>query len=115
MLYAADQPYTAYTNISFTSSAWTENQVRLLTDNGLHLISQDSNRLAENWTTCLACAAISKSLSRLGMSDPEACQRCWNRYCWDGTEVDADPSFLSPYLILNDTLGFDEWNSTIFF
>ena len=114
VLYAADQPYTAYTNISFTSSNWSEDQVRQLTDNGLYLISQDSDRLAEDWTTCLACAAISKSLGRLSIDSPDVCKKCWDRYCWDGTENDADPSFLSPYLILNETLGFEQWNATVF-
>lgn len=108
-------PYTAYTNITFSIDL-NITQVRALTDNGLALISQDSNRLAEDWTSCLACASIRSSLKRVGMDEPDVCGKCWDRYCWNGQENETEPlNFLEPALILNPGLGYEEWNSTVFY
>jgi hypothetical protein len=83
VLYAADFPYTAYTNLSFIVTSVTNSQVTDLSSNGLALFSQDSNRLADGWTQCIACAAVDRSLSRVGWSRPEACEKCFKKYCWD--------------------------------
>jgi lysophospholipase len=115
VLYAADFPYTAYTNLSFIVTSVTNPQVTDLSNNGLALFSQDSNRLAEGWTQCIACAAIDRSLGRLGWARPEACENCFKKHCWDGTVEDSQPSFLEPALVLNLTLSWGEWNATVFY
>jgi lysophospholipase len=115
VLYAADFPYTAYTNLSFIVTSVTNSQVTDLSSNGLALFSQDSNRLADGWTQCIACAAVDRSLSRVGWSRPEACEKGFKKYCWDGTVDDRQPSFLEPALVLDPSLTWAEWNATVFY
>ena len=115
VLYAADYPYSAYTNISFTATNLTQTQVTMLTDNGLSLISQANNTLAADWSTCLACASVQRSMERMGWSMPDICYTCQKRYCWGGTVDDASPSFLEPGLALRPGLSWVDWNATVFY
>lgn len=113
ILYAADYPYTTYTNTSDLASGFSASQLTQLTDNGLPLLSQDANRLREGWTQCIACAAIDRSLSRVSMKRPEACERCFEKYCWDGKTVnETQPSFVGPFLVLNQSVPWVDWNAT---
>lgn len=114
ILYAADYPYTAYTNISFTASGLTTSQITQLTDNALPLISQDGGRLREGWPTCVACGSIWRSLERLGWEKPEACKKCMEKYCWQGETDESQPGFLDPELVLNPGVSWAQWNGTIF-
>lgn len=110
MLYVADFPWSSYTNISFTQTGLSTSQVIDLTSNGLPLISQNAD---EEWTTCVACMAIYRSLQRSEIVMPQTCEKCVKRYCWDGSENDAQPGFLDPVLVLTGQ-GYEEWNRTVF-
>lgn len=87
----------------------------MVLDNGLPLISQDANRLRPNWTECIACAAIYRSLQRMEWTIPEICSSCFSDYCYDGETVDeSQPGFLSPSLVLDPTTDWESWNATLF-
>ena len=113
VLYAADFPYSSYTNLSSNVDYLSPFQVIDLTSNALQLISQDSDRLRADWTSCLACGAIYRSLQRMNWAIPEVCEKCMDEYCWDGAVSDSEPGFLSPTLVL-DSLSWGEWNATVF-
>ena len=113
LLYAADYPYSSYGNISaLTGSSRSPEQVTMLTDNGLPLISQQGFR--KNWNECLACGAVYRSLQRMGHEMPARCKQCMADYCWNGTEVDTQPSYLDPSLALSPNVSFAQWNATIY-
>ncbi|KAL7422107.1 hypothetical protein Q5752_002750 [Cryptotrichosporon argae] len=114
ILYAADFPYSAYTNISFSVSALSGAQVTALTANGLALLSQNASALAPGWTACIACAVVERSLARARLARPAACDTCFAEHCWNGTVVEAAPAFLEPSLVLDPALSFDVWNATVF-
>ncbi|KAG8845364.1 hypothetical protein FRB96_002522 [Tulasnella sp. 330] len=115
ILFLADFPYTAYTNISGLQSTITNNQVELLTLNSLSLVTQANNTLRSDWSTCIACGALQRSLKRSGMAEPESCSQCWKEYCWQGNLDQSQPGFLEPSLVLNSTLSWAEWNATVLF
>ncbi|KAG8845363.1 hypothetical protein FRB96_002521 [Tulasnella sp. 330] len=115
ILFLADFPYTAYTNISSFESPITNDQLEQLTSNALSLVTQVNNTLRHDWSTCIACGAVHKSLKRLGMTEPASCSQCWKEYCWQGNLDQSQPGFLEPSLVLNSTLSWAEWNATVFF
>ncbi|KAG9013268.1 hypothetical protein FRB93_000791 [Tulasnella sp. JGI-2019a] len=115
VLYVADFPYSAYTNLSAFTNEFSGNQLEMITSNALPLISQDNNQLTANWTPCIACGAILRSMQRMNMKLPEVCDGCFENHCWNGKTNNSAPSFLDPTLVLNSTLGFEEWNSTMFY
>ncbi|KAE9397529.1 FabD/lysophospholipase-like protein [Gymnopus androsaceus JB14] len=114
MLYAADAPYTEYSNITELGTDFDNSQISLLWNNTLTLYSQDSNQIAANWTTCIACAATHRSLERLGKETPDACKQCFDKYCWNGEVDDSEPGFLSPSLILDPSESWTEWNASFY-
>ncbi|KAG9011896.1 hypothetical protein FRB94_007332 [Tulasnella sp. JGI-2019a] len=89
--------------------------LEMITSNALHLISQDNNRLAANWTYCIACGVVLRSMQMMDMKLPEICDGCFGNHCWHGQTNNSAPSFLDPTLVLNSTLGFEEWNATAFY
>ena len=96
-------------------NGFTNTQLEIITDNSIPLMSQNSNQLAPNWTQCIACAAIERSLSKIGFERTVECDACFKEYCWQGNTDNAQPSYLEPYLVLNDTLSWTEWNATVFY
>lgn len=49
-----------------------------------------------SWPTCVACAILSRNLERTNMQVPEACTRCFDRFCWDGTVNATQPAEYDP-------------------
>lgn len=118
VLYLPNTPWSSYSNYSYRMTAFTDNQMDVTLENSFNLATYGNGKVpeGEGWPTCLACASIKKSVARMGMELPEACQKCWSRFCWDGKEadgtVDVNKAFnLSP--VLNQSLTWAEWNSTI--
>lgn len=115
ILYLTDFPYTAYTNGTALGGSLTNAQVTLLTSNALALVSQANNTLRADWSSCIACGALHKSLAKLGIAEPQSCSQCWADYCWNGQIDQSQPSFLDPYLVLDPTLSYEQWNTTVFY
>ncbi|KLO18926.1 FabD/lysophospholipase-like protein, partial [Schizopora paradoxa] len=115
LLYVADFPYTSFNNFSFLDD-FPSGQEQIIMSNALSTISQDSDRLTANWTSCLACGTVLRSLQKLDMKVPEFCETCFKDHCWQGNSANSAPSFLQPSALLtNPNITFDIWNQTIFF
>ena len=114
VLWMADAPYTAYSNISLVGNpSMTVGQYNLYLDNGFAAITQGNGSLRPNWSSCLACGTIYRSLQRLGQPIPAACTQCFTDYCWQGQVDDSPPSFYAPTLKLNTTLTFQQWTDNV--
>jgi lysophospholipase len=63
--------------------------------NGYNVATQANSTRegASDWPTCVACAVLSRSMERNGEQTPEACQKCFSQYCWDGSV----PTTSEPY------------------
>ncbi|KAI9813255.1 MAG: hypothetical protein M1827_004197 [Pycnora praestabilis] len=112
ILYLANSPYSAYTNYSYTQSATTREQMSDIFVNSFNIVTQANGTLDAEWPVCLGCAAIDRSLSKMGWQRTGQCEACFSRYCWDGVEVDAKTGPIDLTLLLDPELGFLEWNET---
>ncbi|KAE8379704.1 lysophospholipase [Aspergillus bertholletiae] len=73
--------------------------------NGYNVATQANGTLDSNWTTCVGCAILSRSFDRTGTTLPEACSRCFQRYCWNGTIDDGTPAPYNPSIRALHLLG----------
>lgn len=91
--------------------SWTEFHGVMV--NSFDFITQGNGTLDSEWVQCIGCAAIDRSLERMGTKRTEQCERCFTKHCWDGTTTELPKDFvLDPSLQLNQSLGFVEWNKT---
>jgi lysophospholipase len=115
LLYLPNSPWTGYSNFSFEKESFTDHELDLTMDNAFQLVTFGNGTIDEEWPACLACAVIRGSLRRMDIDVPEQCNKCFERHCWDGTvsstEATANDFDLRP--MLNSSLTFDEWNTTI--
>ena len=113
----ANAPYSSYSNITFFQSTTPIPRVEDIWNNTFNQVTQGAGSLDPEWSACLACAAIDRTLSRLEppWQRTAQCEGCFAKYCWDGTSdpeygyyVDVDPS-----LRLDPAMTYAEWNATV--
>lgn len=80
--------------------------------NSFDIVTQANGSWDGEWAECMGCAAVERSLARVGMERTRQCQRCFERYCWDGTLDERDPGVLDPTLVLDPGVKFGLWNAT---
>ena len=107
-----------YSNYSFRTPEFTDRQLDLMFNNSLNMVTMGNMKEPGSppFSTCIACGLIQKSLQRTKQAIPEACQTCFEKHCWNGTVADEpkNPPF-DPALILDPKLGYEEWNSTVWY
>ena len=112
VLYFGNAPYSAYTNYSYAQAATSPSQLSDILVNSFNQVTQGNGTLAADWPICLGCAAIDRSLPRVGMQRTAQCEACMAKYCWDGTEDNATAQIVDPSLLLQPDLTFSEWIKT---
>nr|POF02220.1 lysophospholipase 3 [Quercus suber] len=112
ILYMANAPYSSYTNYSGLQEVFTSQQMDAILTNGFNYATQGNGTSDAEWPECLGCAAIDRSLARVGMLRSEQCQRCMDRYCWDGTEDNSTPAVVDLALRLAPNVSFAQWNES---
>ena len=123
VLYLANAPYSTYSNISASQPTTSRAQMSEIFTNSFDLLTQANGTLNQEWAQCLGCAAIDRSLTRLGMERTLQCQRCMHRYCWNGESVPdqiAGPDGatyevteeVDLEMVLKPGISFAEWNAT---
>jgi lysophospholipase len=114
VLYIANAPYSAYTNYTWTggAGAFDEGQFNEIFVNSFNQVTQGNGTLDSQWTTCLGCAVIERSLEKVGMQRSRQCEECFAEWCWDGTYDERTPVVLDPSLFMNPALPYVEWNAT---
>ncbi|KAJ6013739.1 hypothetical protein N7540_008330 [Penicillium herquei] len=112
--YMANAPYSYYTNYSWAAPEMTYSNFDSITENSFNLVTMGNGSLSSTWADCLGCAAIDRSLHRLGIERPAACEKCFKEHCWDGTLIGgvSEDFVLDPTLALDPTLTYAEWNKT---
>ncbi|GKZ23625.1 hypothetical protein AbraIFM66951_009902 [Aspergillus brasiliensis] len=112
VLYMANAPYSAYTNFSFWQTATSREQMGEVFVNSFDIVTQANGSWDGEWAECVGCAAVERSLKRVGMERSRQCERCFERYCWDGRLDERDPGVLDPMLVLDPGVRFGVWNAT---
>lgn len=102
IVYLPNSPYVFWSNTStFEKLSYTIAERNAMIENGYDVVTQANSTRegASSWPTCVACAILSRSFERNGENVPQACQQCFNDYCWNGTTV-ANAAPYSPDLVL---------------
>ncbi|KAJ5097438.1 hypothetical protein N7456_008159, partial [Penicillium angulare] len=96
VVYLPNHPITYNSNSSLRTSNFTDTQRDNIIANGYNVVTQANGTLDEDWSTCVGCAVLSRSLNRTGTDVPEACTKCFQRYCWNGTVDNDSPATYAP-------------------
>lgn len=102
VVYIPHSPYVAYSNVSTFTLSYNNTYRDAIIANGYDVATMGNASVEETWPTCVGCAIISRSLDRTGADVPEACQQCFQRFCWDGTVNSTTPAPYEPSLKLPD-------------
>ncbi|KKY19500.1 putative lysophospholipase plb1 [Phaeomoniella chlamydospora] len=103
IVYLPNAPYTTNSNVSTFTLSYSETKRDAIIQNGYNVATMANGSLASNWTTCLACAMMSRSWYRTSTDIPTICQECFDSYCWDGTLNATTPALYEPELKVDDT------------
>ncbi|PWY86060.1 hypothetical protein BO70DRAFT_360872 [Aspergillus heteromorphus CBS 117.55] len=96
VVYLPNHPITYSSNFSLIQGQFSDAQRDAIIANGYNVATQANGTLDEEWSTCVGCAVLSRSFNRTGTTAPEACTKCFQRYCWNGTTDDQTPSAYLP-------------------
>lgn len=106
IVYIPNAPYTASSNVSTFNPSYTDAERNSYIKNGFNVATMGNGTVDSEWTACVACAVLSRSLERTGTEVSATCQRCFTRYCWNGTTDSTPVSSYEPTPILQfDTLS----------
>lgn len=108
-------PYSSYTNITYFQNVTPFSRVHNIWNSTFNQITQGAGSLDPEWSACLACAAVDRSLEKIDppMQRTAQCQSCFDRYCWDGVSA-PDTGYVNVDLemVMNPGVSYAEWNAT---
>lgn len=102
IFYIPNAPYTTHSNVSTFDPAYPTSQRDAIIQNGLNAATQGNGTIDSEWATCVACAILSRTWWRANVTAPDDCNRCFDRYCWNGTTDDAAVNNFEPDYIIGD-------------
>ncbi|ROT43641.1 hypothetical protein SODALDRAFT_269732 [Sodiomyces alkalinus F11] len=108
IIYVPNAPYTVFSNVSTFQPSYPLGQRDAIIRNGFNSATRGNNTLDEEWPVCVACAVLSRSWWKANESAPDACARCFDRYCWDGSTDTAPVRNYDPAYIIGPDFGSEE-------
>ncbi len=90
IVYLPNTPYTQYSNVSTFDPSYSNWQRNSIIGNGYNVATMGNGTLESQWSACVACAILSRSLERVGVETSSTCKSCMERHCWNG-ETDSTP------------------------
>ena len=102
IVYMPNAPYVYTSNVSTFDLAYNDTERNAIILNGYNGATQGNGTLDEQWPACVGCAILARSLDRTGTEQPEVCQQCFDRYCWDGSTDDSEPVTYAPEIKLSE-------------
>lgn len=102
VVYLPLNSYSHYVNTTWLQLAYPRHTVNDFINNGYNLATQLNSTRDPEWATCVGCAIVQRELERRGEEPSPKCQRCFAKYCWDGTINTSEPEkarHYSPVLI----------------
>ncbi|KAL5353023.1 Lysophospholipase 1 [Pseudogymnoascus australis] len=96
VVYVPNAPYVTHSNVSTFDPSYDDAQRNLIIQNGYDVATMGNGTVDAEWVTCVGCAVLSRSWDRTGTPVPEACTKCFNRYCWDGSVNSTVPANYNP-------------------
>jgi len=102
IVYLPNAPYVSWSNLSTYDMTYNNSKRDATISNGYNLATQGNGTLDEQWSTCVGCAIITRSLERTKTEVPDVCTACFNKYCWDGTIKSDEPKAYAPAMKLEE-------------
>lgn len=95
VIYLANRPFEFFSNQSTLQLTWPDDEKKATIQNGYDIASQMNGTVDASWGTCVACALVRRDQERQGVEQSEECQRCFEKYCWDGSVYEG-PTYYRP-------------------
>lgn len=102
IVYLPNSPYVFLSNTStFAKLSYTNEERNAMIQNGYEVATMGNNTRSgyEDWTSCVGCAIIARSLNRTNTKLPDVCSKCFDKYCWNGTIASNTPAPYFPQMI----------------
>ena len=98
IVYIPNYPYVFMSNTTTFKPSYNESERDAMVQNGWAVATQLNGTRDEKWPVCVGCAMLSRSFTRTDTEVPEACQQCFDRYCWNGTLDESEAPSYQPTL-----------------
>lgn len=86
VVYMPNRPFSFWSNTSTFKLTYTTNDRNGMIRNGFEVSTRLNGTLDDEWSACVGCAIVQRERERQGLAPTDQCQRCFDRYCWDGEE-----------------------------
>ncbi|KAL8767312.1 MAG: hypothetical protein Q9209_006150 [Squamulea sp. 1 TL-2023] len=96
IVYIPNAPYVFQSNVSTFTSSYNTSARNAMVQNGYEGATMGNGTLDSQWPVCVGCAILSRSLERTETRVPQACEQCFQRYCWDGRTNSTRPNIYEP-------------------
>lgn len=96
VVYLPNYPYVTYSNYSTLTLSYNNTERDDIILNGYDVATMANSTRDKDWSTCVGCAMLSRSLERTNTTVPAICNTCFDRYCWDGTVNSSTPATYAP-------------------
>jgi lysophospholipase len=96
IVYIPNYPYIYNSSTSTFRTSYNESERDAMVQNGWAVATQLNATRDTEWPVCVGCAMLHRSFERTEADIPEACQRCFDRYCWNGTIDESEPANYDP-------------------
>ncbi|RKF56918.1 Lysophospholipase [Golovinomyces cichoracearum] len=83
VIYIPNSNYVVASNISTFKSQYERSLSNDLIRNGYEMATMGNGTLDQQWPACLACAVLSRSMTRTKTQPPATCKKCFGTYCWN--------------------------------
>lgn len=115
IVYLPNTPYTFLSNVSTFDLSYNDSDRDQIIGNGYNVATMGNGSVDANWTRCVGCAILARSLERTGTKVPTVCADCFSRYCWNGTTNSTVPSTFEPQMVIESSGGWREgpWAGTV--
>lgn len=85
IVYLPNYPYVYAANVSTFQLSTSEDERDAIIENGWAVATMYNSTRESDWSVCVACAVLARSFHRTNTSVPDACEKCFDKYCWDGS------------------------------
>lgn len=105
VIYLPNAEYSFRSNQSAFKLSYSHELRNQMIKNGFEMATQNNFTDDPEFKKCVACAVMRRKQEAYDLSWPDQCQKCFQRYCWDGStddtpiselEQDVHHSFIKP-------------------
>ena len=96
VVYIPNYPYSYHSNISTFDPSYNTTERNAIVLNGYDAATMGNASSDAMWPACVGCAILSRSLERTNTPVPQACEQCFQKFCWDGSLNSTKPAEYEP-------------------